>query len=81
MVGRQAPVGQHRSPRSEQRITNQLPATILFTVLEVWALIVALLFLHPGGVARVALALVLATGVVVVADAWRAVRAARRADQ
>jgi hypothetical protein len=81
MVGHQDSTAAHRSSQSEQKITNQVWATTVFTVMEVSALLVVLVALHANGVARVALAVVLATGVIAIVDAWREPRVGRRTDR
>jgi hypothetical protein len=80
MVSRQPSTAQHRSSQPSQKITHQRLPTILFTVLEVWALIVVLADSRPNGVLRIALAFVLATVVVAVVDAWRRPRGDRRTE-
>ncbi|HVV24149.1 MAG TPA: hypothetical protein VHF06_32240 [Pseudonocardiaceae bacterium] len=52
-------------------------ATVLFTVVEAWALVVVLAHIRAGGMDRIALALALAGCVVAVIDAWQNIRAQR----
>lgn len=80
MASRQSSTAQHRSPQPSQKITYKRPATILFTALEVWALLIVLADSRPNGALRIALAFVLATVVIAVVDAWRKPRSDRRAE-
>ncbi len=53
---------------------ERLGTTIVFTVLQVGAIIVMLLQLNVSGLVAVAAALVMAGGLVAVHDAWREIR-------
>lgn len=57
--------------------TSRVLATVLFTVVEAWALVVVLAHIRAGGIDRIALALALAGCVVAVVDAWQNIRAQR----
>lgn len=59
-----------RPPRQEQKTTNRILATMVFTVMEVWALAVVLGEIHASGAAALALAATLATAAMSIVDAW-----------
>ena len=62
--------------RRQKSLTRVL-ATVVFTVVEAWALVVVLAHIQAGGMDKIALALALAGCVVAVIDAWQNVRAQR----
>jgi hypothetical protein len=62
-------------------VVKRAVLTLLFTGIQAWAITFAVLFLPVSGVARLALAAVLAASVLMVLDSWRDVwAAARRAE-
>jgi hypothetical protein len=68
------------TPLSAKRKTvGRVVATVVFTVVEAWALVVVLADIRAGGMDKIALALALAGCVVAVIDAWQNIRAQRTA--
>lgn len=61
----------------QRKSPARMLATVVFTVVEAWALVVILAHVHAGGMDRIALALVLAGCVIAVVDAWQNVRGQR----
>lgn len=70
-----APVAPIAVPR--RRTTGRILSTVVFTVVEAWALVVVVAHIRAGGMDRIALALALAGAVIAVIDAWQNVRAQR----
>ncbi|MBB5955705.1 hypothetical protein FHS29_002286 [Saccharothrix tamanrassetensis] len=64
--------------RARRRFTERLACTLLFTVVQLWSAAVIVTQLETSGIVALAVALVLAGGLVAVADAWREVRSDRR---
>lgn len=62
-----------RPPSQEQKTPNRVLATMVFTVMEVWALAAVLSEVHASGAAALALAVMLATAAMAIVDAWRGV--------
>lgn len=63
-----------------QRTVGRVVATVVFTVVEAWALVVVLADIRAGGMERIALALALAGCVIAVLDSWQNVRVRRTPD-
>jgi hypothetical protein len=63
--------------RPRRKPIGRVLATVLFTVVEAWALVVVLAHVRVGGMDRIALALALAGCVIAVIDAWQNIRAQR----
>ena len=57
---------------------GRMLATVLFTLVEAWALVIILAHVRAGGMDRIALAVGLAGGVVAVIDAWQNLRTRRQ---
>ncbi len=64
--------------KSRRRFTERLACTLVFTVIQLWAAAVIISQLETTGIVALAVALVLAGGLVAVHDAWRVVRSGRR---
>ncbi|MFD1149601.1 hypothetical protein [Saccharothrix hoggarensis] len=64
--------------RSRRRFTERLACTLVFTAVQLWAVVVVVVKAEVDGVVAPAVALVLAGGLIAVHDAWREVRAVRR---
>ena len=64
--------------RPYNRVFARVVLTVFFTAVQLWATVVLLTQLHVGGVVAVALAAVMAGGVLAVIYGWQEVRAARR---
>ncbi|MEU5692507.1 hypothetical protein [Actinosynnema sp. NPDC020468] len=65
--------------KARRRLTERLACTLLFTAVQAWAAAVIFTSLETSGVVALAVAFVLAGGLVAVYDAWRDVRVSRRA--
>jgi hypothetical protein len=64
--------------RSRRRFTERLASTLVFTAVMLWAAVVIIVKSELDGVVALAVAFVLAGGLVAVYDAWREVRSVRR---
>jgi len=64
-----------------RRFAERLTITIIFSVVQIWALIVLLVQFRAHGVLAAAAALVMSAAVIAVHDAWRDLRADRSAEQ
>lgn len=60
-------------PHQEPTPTNRVLTTTLFTVVELWAVVVVLKEVHASDTAAVGLSVTLAATVIAVVDAWRGV--------
>jgi hypothetical protein len=64
--------------RARRKFTEQVVATVLFTVVELWATVAVLVLLDATGVLAVAAALALAAGLMLVYESWQSVRTRSR---
>lgn len=64
----------NQPPRHKHRTMNRVLCTTLFTLMELWALVLVLSEIRASGAAAIALAVTLAAAVLAVIDAWRGVR-------
>jgi hypothetical protein len=72
-------MNRHEEPaKSRRRLTERLACALVFTAVQLWAAVVIVFKFEGGSVFALAVALVLAGGLVAVHDAWRDVRAERR---
>lgn len=65
-------------PRARRKFTEQVVMTVLFTVIELWAIVAVVVLIDASGVLAVAAALALSAGLMYVIDSWRAVRSRSR---
>ncbi|RKT56903.1 hypothetical protein [Saccharothrix australiensis] len=69
----------HEEPaKSRRRFTERLACTLVFTAVQLWSAVVIVTQLDTSVIVSLAVALVLAGGLVAVHDAWRVVRSDRR---
>ncbi|ONI88467.1 hypothetical protein ALI22I_19115 [Saccharothrix sp. ALI-22-I] len=64
--------------RSRRRFTERLACTLLFTAVQLWAAVVVIVKSDLDGVVALAVAFVLAGGLIAMYDAWREVRSVRQ---
>jgi hypothetical protein len=64
--------------KSRRQFTERLACTLVFTAVQLWAAVVIVVKADVDGVVGLAVALVLAGGLLAVHDAWRDVRSVRR---
>ncbi|MFC6092457.1 hypothetical protein Q5530_19205 [Saccharothrix sp. BKS2] len=64
--------------KSRRRFTERLACTLLFTAVQLWAAVVIVIKSDARGVVALAVALVLAGGLIAMYDAWREVRSTHR---
>ncbi|WP_367136675.1 hypothetical protein [Saccharothrix sp. HUAS TT1] len=64
--------------RSRRKFTERLACTLVFTAVQLWAAVVIVFKADFDGVVALAIAFVLAAGLLGVYDAWREVRSVRR---
>ncbi|QUQ66560.1 hypothetical protein [Kutzneria sp. CA-103260] len=69
---------QHEERRPYNRVFTRVVLTVVFTAVQLWAVVVLLTQLHVAGVVAVALAMVMAAAVLTVVYGWQEVRAASR---
>lgn len=69
---------QNEERRPYNRVFTRVVLTVFFTAVQLWAMVVLLTQLHVGGVVAVALAAVMAAGVLAAIYGWQEVRAASR---
>lgn len=63
------------------RTAGRVLSTVVFTVVEAWAVVVIVAHIRAGGMDRIALALALAGTVIAIIDAWQNIRARRTGAQ
>ncbi|WP_033437743.1 hypothetical protein [Saccharothrix sp. NRRL B-16314] len=64
--------------KARRQFTERLACTLVFTVVQLWAAVVIIVKADVDGVVALAVAFVLAGGLIAVHDAWRDVRSVRR---
>lgn len=64
-----------------RRFAERLTTTIIFTGVQVWALVVLLVQFRADGVLAAAAALIMSAAMIAVHDAWRDLRSEKSADQ
>ncbi|WP_158843048.1 hypothetical protein [Saccharothrix deserti] len=64
--------------KSRRRFTERLACTLVFTAVQLWAAVVIIFKSDVDGVVALAVAFVLAGGLIAMYDAWREVRSVRR---
>ena len=64
--------------RARRKFTEQVVVTVLFTVVELWAVVATVVLLDASGVLAVAASLGLSAGLMYVYESWQNVRARAR---
>lgn len=67
--------------KSRRRSIERLVCTLVFTAVQLWAVVVVLAELDAGGALALAVALLAAGGLVAVHDAWHEVRSHKSASE